>query len=106
MSPEVSSSGEGGSDRLCVITSARGRRLLPHPLSWDYGTCALHTIRDTYDKIVTDDRTKQATLVAMLAYFALVEPDRLPRACTILPVERDGQYAACPTCRPGVSSLS
>ena len=71
-------------------------------LSWDYGTYTWHTNRDTFDKIVTDDLTNNATLVAILALLASEEPDRLPRERAIFPVGRDGQPGAWPTCRDGV----
>ena len=47
-------------------------------LSWDYGTTTRHTERDTYDKVVIDDRRYNATLTAMLVYAAAEDPARIP----------------------------
>ena len=39
-----------------------------------------HTNRDTFDKLVFDDLKTNAMLVAMLAYQASEDPERMPRA--------------------------
>jgi carboxypeptidase Q len=46
-------------------------------LSWDYNTVTWHTDRDTYDKVVFDDLTGNATMTAMLAYLASEDPGRV-----------------------------
>ena len=92
--------GGGGSDYASFICAGAPAFSLSS-LSWDYGTYTWHTNRDTFDKIVMDDLKNNATLVAMLAYLASEEPDRLPRERAILPVDRDGQPREWPTCRDG-----
>ena len=46
---------------------------------WGYGPYTWHTNRDTYDKIVFEDLTNNATLTAMLVYLASEDPDLMPR---------------------------
>jgi len=46
---------------------------------WSYTTYTWHTNRDTFDKLVFDDLRSNATLLAMLAYLAAEEPERMPR---------------------------
>ena len=99
------SPGGGGSDYASFICTGAPAFSLSS-LSWDYATSTWHTNRDTFEKIVTDDLTNGATLVAMLAYLAAEEPDRLPKARAILPVGRDGQPGAWLSCRDGVRSLN
>jgi Zn-dependent M28 family amino/carboxypeptidase len=48
-------------------------------LSWDYSFTTWHTDRDTFDKLVDADLRNNATLVAMLAYLASEDPERMPR---------------------------
>ena len=67
--------------------------------SWDYSAYTWHTNRDTYDKLVTDNLGANATLIAMLAYLASEEPDRIPRTQRELPVDaRTGAPATWPEC--------
>ena len=67
--------------------------------SWDYSAYTWHTNRDTYDKLVTDALRANATLIAMLAYLASEEPDRIPRTKRELPVDaRTGAPATWPEC--------
>jgi hypothetical protein len=46
---------------------------------WEYGAYTWHTNRDTFDKIVFDDLRNNATFVAMLAYLASEDPQRVSR---------------------------
>lgn len=46
---------------------------------WGYGPYTWHTNRDTYDKIVFEDLTNNATLTAMLVYLASEDPELMPR---------------------------
>ena len=55
----------------------------------DYRLYTHHTNRDTYDKIVFDDLKENATLVAMLAYAASEDPERVPRDRAVLPIDPD-----------------
>jgi carboxypeptidase Q len=69
-------------------------------LGWDYGNTTWHTDRDTYDKVVESDLKQNATLVAMMAYLASEDPERMPRELADpLPGGRDGQpgtWRECP----------
>jgi carboxypeptidase Q len=47
--------------------------------SWNYGQYTWHTNRDTYDKVVFDEIKGNATIVAMLAYLASEEPEKVSR---------------------------
>jgi len=47
--------------------------------NWDYQTYTWHTNRDTFDKIVFNDLKQNATLIAMLAYLASEDSERIPR---------------------------
>ena len=61
-------------------------------LSWDYNNSTWHTDRDTYDKVVESDIKNNATLVAMLAFMASEDPERMPRdVMNPLPGGRNGE---------------
>jgi len=68
----------GGSDHAAFVCHGAPAFSLSS-LSWDYGTYTWHTNRDTFDKIVLDDLRNNATLVAMLAYLAAEDPQRVAR---------------------------
>ncbi|HEY1106018.1 MAG TPA: M20/M25/M40 family metallo-hydrolase, partial [Agromyces sp.] len=55
---------------------------------WDYNDYTWHTNRDTYDKISWDAVKKNATLIAMLAYEASEDPQKVSRARRIPPPDR------------------
>ena len=90
--------GRGGSDNASFTCSgAPGFGL--NSRGWDYGAYTWHTNRDTFDKLVPEELRRNATLIAMLAYFASETPDRLPRAKAELPVDaRTGRQPTWPTC--------
>ncbi len=68
-------------------------------LSWDYSFSTWHTDRDTYDKLVDADLRNNATLVAMLAYLASEDPERMPRDISNpLPASPTGQAVAWREC--------
>lgn len=70
-------------------------------LSWDYSFTTWHTDRDTYDKIVEYDLKNNATLVAMLAYLASEDPQRMPRdVMNPLPGGPGGQPGQWRPCNP------
>ena len=46
---------------------------------WSYEPYTWHTNRDTFDKLVFDDLKEKAPMLAMLAYAASEDPERLPR---------------------------
>ena len=60
---------------------------------WDYNDYTWHTNRDTWDKISWDAVKKNATLIAMLAYEASEDSQKVSRARRIPPPDR-----APPTC--------
>jgi hypothetical protein len=90
--------GRGGTDNASFTCSgAPGFGL--NSRGWDYGTYTWHTDRDTFDKIVPEELRRNATLIAMLAYFASETPDRLPRTKAELPVDaRSGRQPTWPAC--------
>jgi carboxypeptidase Q len=74
--------------------------------SWDYGTYTWHTTRDTYDKLVFDDLRRNATMLAMLAYLASEDPQRVPRTMrTDLPADAQGKPGRWPECQPATRSI-
>ena len=90
--------GQGGTDNwsfICAGAPAFGL----NSTSWDYGVYTWHTNRDTYDKLNAEDMRANATLIAMLAYLASEEPDRIPRTKRELPADaRTGVPATWPEC--------
>ena len=98
--------GGGGSDYASFICrGAPAIALSAHP--WDYSTYTWHSTLDTYDKVVLDDLKNNATLVAMLAYLASEEPERIPRTRRVMPLDRrTGQPAEWPGCRQPQRSLA
>jgi carboxypeptidase Q len=74
--------------------------------SWDYGTYTWHTTRDTYDKVVFSDLRRNAVMVAMMAYLASEDPQRVPRTQrTDLPARPGGQPGAWPACERAQRSV-
>jgi carboxypeptidase Q len=68
--------------------------------SWDYGTYTWHTTRDTYDKVVFGEVRQNAILLAMLAYLASEDPQRMPRTMREIPANpRTGAPGAWPRCQ-------
>jgi carboxypeptidase Q len=89
----------GGSDHASFICHGAPAFGLG-ALSWDYGTYTWHTNRDTFDKIVFDDLRNNATLVAMLAYLASDDPERVPRDRRVMPPNpRTGSPGVWPICQ-------
>ncbi|HUE97597.1 MAG TPA: M28 family peptidase, partial [Longimicrobiaceae bacterium] len=70
-------------------------------VDWGYGLHTWHTNRDTFDKIVLEEVRSNAVLIAMLAYLASEDPDRVPRDRRELPPGPQGQAPQWPTCQPG-----
>jgi hypothetical protein len=69
--------------------------------SWDYEAYTWHTDRDTFDKLVFDDLKNNAMLIAMLAYQASEDAQRVPREPRVAPTNpQTGQPAAWPACVP------
>ena len=55
-------------------------------LNWSYFNYTWHTNRDTYDKVVFDDLSNNAVLVAVLAYMASEDPNRVSTEKAVLPI--------------------
>lgn len=94
-----------GSDHtsfICAgIPSFRFRS--PYP---EYRQYTWHTDLDTYDKIVFDDLSENATLAAIVAYMASEDPVRFDRTQIDLPNDpRTGQPRNWPNCRPPRRSM-
>ena len=96
--------GGGGSDYASFIC-AGAPALSLFSLNWDYFRYTWHTGRDTFDKLVFDDLQQNATLVAMLAYLASEDPERVGRDRRIMPTNpRTDEQREWPTCRDGARS--
>ena len=54
---------------------------------WDYIAYTWHSNRDTFDKLVFDDLKQNAMLIAMLAYQASEDPERVPRDRSAAPLD-------------------
>ncbi|MSR35221.1 MAG: M20/M25/M40 family metallo-hydrolase [Gemmatimonadetes bacterium] len=90
--------GRGGTDNAS-FTCAGAPAFGLNSRGWDYGTYTWHTNRDTFDKLVPDELRRNATLIALLAYFASEAPERLPRERVELAVDaRTGQRPTWPAC--------
>src|SRR5262249_28662206 len=68
----------GGTDHVSFVCAGAPAFELKSQ-SWDYESYPWHTNRDTFDKLVFDDLKSNAMLIAMLAYVASEDPQRLPR---------------------------
>jgi carboxypeptidase Q len=87
----------GGSDNASFICSGAPSFGLGSQ-NHDYGNYTWHTNRDTYDKLNWDDLRNNATMVAMLAYMASEDPQRVPRdRRTVIQGQggNPGQWPAC-----------
>jgi len=93
--------GRGGSDYASFVCHGAPAFGLSS-LSWEYGTYTWHTNRDTYDKVVFEDLRENAILMAMLAYLASEDPERMPREQrAIFPVNTGtGEPQRWPECQP------
>lgn len=67
-------------------------------LSWDYSNTTWHTNRDTYDKVVPEDIRNNAVLVALLAYMASEDPQKMPRELVPLGNNADETPRQWPNC--------
>lgn len=76
-------------------------------VEWDYKAYTWHTNRDTFDKLVFDDLKNNAALVAMLAYRASEDPERVPREPRVTATNpKTGQPTPWPTCKPSARNWS
>jgi carboxypeptidase Q len=85
----------GGTDHASFICAGAPAFGLSS-VSWGYNPYTWHTNRDTYDKIVFEEVRNNATLIAMLAYLASEDPERVSRERRVLGPEQEW-----PECRPG-----
>ncbi len=94
------SPGRGGSDYAAFVCHGAPAFGLSS-LSWDYGAYTWHTNRDTYDKLVFEEVRENAVLMAMLAYLASEDPERVPRARRgVFPINQEtGEMARWPECQ-------
>ncbi len=76
-----------GSDNISFLCAGAPGFRLDGNRDDEFGRYTFHTNRDTYDKIVLDDLKEDATLVAMLAYAASEDPNRVPRDRATLPID-------------------
>jgi carboxypeptidase Q len=102
----VGTPGSGGTDHVSfVCAGAPGFNL--GALSWDYSWTTWHTNRDTYDKVVPQDLSHNATLVAMLIYLASEDPTFMRRLkLDPLPTVGNGTVPAWPTCQDGTRNTA
>ncbi len=91
--------GPGGTDHTTFVCH-KAPGIGTGALSWDYSNTTWHTNRDTYDKIVPEDLRNNATLIAMLAYMASEDPQKLPRDLVPQGNAPDGTPRGWPAC-PG-----
>ncbi len=90
--------GTGGSDYASFVCAGVPAFSLSS-LSWSYRQ-TYHNGTDTFDKVIIDDITNNATLTAMLTYLASEEPERLPRNTRVLGTNpRTGEPMSWPQCR-------
>jgi carboxypeptidase Q len=93
------SPGTGGTDHAAfVCVPATAFNLSGN--SWGYGTYTWHTNRDTFDKLVFEDLRNNAALIAMVAYMASEDDERVSGAQRVLRAP-DGSDRPWPTCQPG-----
>ena len=70
-----------------------------------YVTYTWHTNRDTFDKLILDELKHNAMLIAMLAYQASEDPERITRQASDASTgARPGRAAASRSCRPPARS--
>lgn len=89
-----------GSDHTSFLCAEVPSFRLQSPYD-EYRQYTWHTNRDTYDKIVFDDLSENATLAAMMAFMASEDPTKMDRSLANLPgTGRNGGSRTWPTCRP------
>jgi carboxypeptidase Q len=94
----------GGTDHAAFICAgAPGFSL--GAISWGYNPWTWHTNRDSFDKIVFEEVRNNAALVAMLAYQASEDPERVSRNRRVMPTNPNtGEQSQWPACQPGRTS--
>lgn len=66
--------------------------------SADYGTYTWHTGLDTFDKVIAANLRRNATMTAMLAYLASVDPVTTPRDRRVMVMDSTGKTPPWPAC--------
>lgn len=92
-------SGPGGTDHTTFVCY-KAPGIGTGALGWDYSNTTWHTNRDTYDKIVPEDLRNNATFIAMLAYMASEDAQKLPRDLVPQGNMPDGSARPWPACPP------
>ena len=88
----------GGSDEMSFVCHGTPAFSL-NSQGWDYEAYTWHTNRDTFDKLIFDDLKNNAMLVAMLAYLASEDPQRIPREPRVTSIDpRTGKPTTWPVC--------
>jgi hypothetical protein len=92
--------GRGSDQASFTCRGAPAFNLQSH--SWNYVAYTWHTNRDTFDKLVFDDLKQNAMVIAMLAYQASEDPERVPRGQSA--ATSDSRTTAPAACRPPARS--
>jgi len=92
----------GGTDHAAFVCAPSAAFSLSAN-SWGYSVYTWHTNRDTYDKLVFEELRNNAALVAMLAYQASEDPERVSIEQRVLR-NNAGVVQPWPTCQPGRQS--
>ncbi|UYW01662.1 M20/M25/M40 family metallo-hydrolase [Flavobacterium agricola] len=64
--------------------------------SWGYGTYTWHTNRDSYDKIMFNEVTRNVIATAILTYQAAQEEDEVSREKRVMPLDNQGKRLEWP----------
>lgn len=89
--------GGGGSDHASFVAAGVPAFMLGS-LNWSYGNYTWHTNRDTYDKIVFDDVKNNVALIAILAYLASEDPEKISAEKIKMPIDsKTGEPAKWPS---------
>lgn len=81
----------GGTDHASFVCYEAPAFMLSS-LSWNYRPLTHHTNRDTFDKIVLEEKINNLAFTAMLTYLASEDPEMIPR---------DTREGSWPGCRDG-----
>ena len=94
--------GSGGSDHASFACHGAPAFSLGSD-SWDYFLTTWHTNLDTFDKVAIQNVRENAILVALLAYAASEDPERVGRERrTVMPSGQGGAPTEWPACRDGM----
>lgn len=88
--------GSGGTDNAAFVAYGVPAFNLGSQ-NWGYGGFTWHTNRDSYDKIMFSEVTRNVIATAILTYQAAQEEDTISREQRILPRKKDGSPEPWPT---------